>query len=105
MGVPFHSIEAVDGFNEFAFVDRAMLGINLTVAYPAAGAANTTVTAAVTIPASANLPPNYAVFVDASADATAFVTARSATGFTLNVGPRSNAATLGAGTVNLLIVA
>ena len=105
MGVPFHSIDAVEGFNEFAYVDRAMIGLNLNVAYAAAGGVNTPVTASVTIPTSAGLPANYAVFYEAGADVIVWFTAKSATGFTVNVGPRLSTDTVAAGTVNLLIVA
>lgn len=105
MGVPFHSIEAVDGFNEFAFVDRAMVGLNLAVAYPTGGTAGTIATQAVALPTSADLPANYAVFVELGADLTWFITSKTSAGFTLNVAPRLAANTVAAGTANILIVA
>lgn len=104
MGIPFHSIDAVDGFNEFAFVDRAEVGINLAVSYPS-GAAGVTVTQTVAIPASANMPTNYFVSVELGFDGTWFITSKSATGFTLNVSPRLAANSVAAGTANIMIVA
>jgi hypothetical protein len=110
MGIPFHSNEAIDGFNEFAYVDRALIGLNMTVAY-AAGAAGATVATPVTFPASADMPANYAVFVDASAGGSGasvffWVTNKTSTGFTLNAGPQTaSTGVVAAGSVNLLIVA
>lgn len=105
MGIPVHSLEAIDGFNEFAFTDRVLIGLNMTVAY-GSGGAGATVTAAVTLPASADLPSNYAVFIDASSSDFFWVTNKSATGFTLNVlAQTASTGTVAAGSVNILIVA
>lgn len=112
MGIPIHSLEAIDGFNEFAFVDRMLVGLNLTVTY-SSGAAGAVVTTAVTLPASADLPSNYAVFIEpgvpgtgASAGNFYWITNKSSAGFTLNVQAQTaSTGTVAAGSVNLLIVA
>lgn len=110
MGIPIHSLEAIDGFNEFAFTDRVLIGLNMTVAY-GSGAAGATVTAAVTLPASADIPSNYAVFIEPGVPGAGggnfyWVTSKSSTGFTLNVlAQTASTGTVAAGSVNILIVA
>lgn len=105
MGIPFHSIEAIDGFNEFAFVDRALLGLNLAIPN-GSGSAGVTVSVAVAIPASANLPSNYAVFIEPSVNLMNYwISGKSATGFTLNIAPNPSSGSVAAGSTNVLIVA
>lgn len=62
-------------------------------------------TVAVAVPAQDNvLPPGqYFVDVDLPADYTAFVTAKTAGGFTVNIQPRLAANSVAAGTFNVLV--
>lgn len=105
MGIPIHTIVAPDGANGFTQSGYASIGLILDVAYGAGAAAGDVVTQTVTVPASGGLPENYAVFVEAGADVTAWVSAKTATGLTVNIEPRLATGTLAAGTVNLLIIA
>jgi hypothetical protein len=49
------------------------------------------------------LPPNYTVVPVMEQDATCWITAKTAAGFTLNIAPRLAATTLAAGTVDVFI--
>jgi hypothetical protein len=96
-----HTISVLDLANGFARADRIIMGL-ITVSYGAGGGAGAAVTAAVTL---GDLPATYSVFTGASADATAYVSAQTSTGFTLNVSPRLAANTLAAGSMKVLILA
>lgn len=101
MSIPIHTISVPDAANGYARSDRIFMGL-ITVSYGAGGSAGAAVTAAVMV---GDLPATYSVFMGASADATAFVTSQTSTGFTLNVSPRLAANTLAAGSMKVLIVA
>lgn len=75
------------------------------IANGAGGGAGQSVAVAVSIPADNNvsLPSNgnYLVDVELSQDATYYISAKSATGFTVNIQPRLASQTIAAGTFNV----
>lgn len=98
MAVDFHTVSVIPGAAP-ALSDRFFMGI-IPVPY-GAGAMGSTVSVPVT---GLSLPPTSMFFVSVGVDATAFVSAVTANGFTLNVQPRLATATLAAGSVGVLIV-
>jgi hypothetical protein len=101
-----HNIAVPDGAAP-AYQDRTILAVIPGVANLAGGGAGTAVTTAVSLPASASLPANYAVLVNAGQDATWFVPSNSKTssGFNVTLTPRLAANTLAAGTFDVVILA
>lgn len=97
-----HTIEAVDGLNNFARTDRVFLGMQ-SVAFAAGAAAGDSVTATVTW--NEPLPTTYEVFFAPQADIAAYVSAPTALGFTVNVQPRLATETIAAGNIGVLVVA
>jgi hypothetical protein len=100
-----HSIAVPDGAQPSG-LDRTIIGVITGVANAAGGSAGAAVTTTVTLPASANLPANYAVLVNPGQDATAFVPSNSKTSNSFNVTltPRLAANTLAAGAFDVVIV-
>lgn len=101
-----HSIGIVDGAvpsNE----DRTVIGVIPGVANVVGSGAGAAVTTTVTLPASANLPANYAVLVNPGQDATWFVpfASKTSNSFNVTMTPRLAASTLAAGTFDVVIVA
>jgi len=102
MGLDIHTIEVAPGSNPTAQPDRVAFAILPNVANVAGGSANTAVATAIT---GLQLPANYTVEVTPNQDATAFVTAKTQTGFTVNLAPRQTTSTLAAGTFDVTIFA
>lgn len=101
MAKDLHTVSLVPGTN-ITNEDRLTVGAIPQRSHAAGGSAGAAVTIAVT---GLELPPTYAVQCTPSQDATCWVTARTATGFTVNVAPRLAASTLAAGTVDIIILA
>lgn len=102
MGLPTHTVNQGKGSTGFTRVDEITIVSLLQVAYGAGGGAGAAVTVAV---AGLSLPANYTVFIgDLGQDATAFISARTTAGFTVNIRPRLAANTLAAGAVDLKIM-
>jgi hypothetical protein len=83
MGIPFHTMYAVDGLTGFAVADRVFMG-TIDVTY--AGGANTakaTVTWTEPVPNSAAAP--YSVYMSFGEQAFGWITNATSLGFTLNV--------------------
>lgn len=104
MSLTKHTIEAPDGAAG-ADSDRAILGVLSNIANAAGSGAGASVTTAVALPSTANLPANYAVVVNPGQAATAYVSGKTATGFNVTLTPVLSTATLGAGTFDVVIVA
>jgi hypothetical protein len=81
--------------------DRKVVGHLANVANAPGSGAGASVTTAVS---GLRLPPVYVVQVAASQDAVAFVTGKTASGFSVTLSPRLAANTLAAGTFDVLIV-
>jgi hypothetical protein len=101
MAQDLHTVEVIDG-STLAMGDRVILAHLPQQAYSAGGGAGQVVTLAVT---GLKLPAKYSVLLGLGQDATGFVTARTQTGFTVNIEPRLAANTLSAGSVDILVVA
>jgi hypothetical protein len=101
MPIELHTVESPDGC-AFANADRVIIGRLNAVANLIGGGAGLSVA---TVIAGLNLPANYQVIVEVGQDATAWVSAKTSAGFTVNLVPRLAANTLAAGTFNALIVA
>ena len=105
---PVHTVEFVDAASGQAGNGPALATEKLIVAkldsVPNTSAgAGVDVTTAV---AFANeLPANYAVFVTANQDAIASVTTKTSTGFNVVLTPKTAAASIAAGTFDVLVVA
>ena len=102
MSLTQHTIEVPDGA-EGARTDRTILGVVLGTANAAGGSAGASVTTAVSLPTTANLPANYAVMVDPGQDATWYVTNKTSNGFSVVLTPRLSTATLAAGSFDCTI--
>lgn len=103
MAIPLHTIEVPDGLNGFSQSGWAKVGLTLSVAYPSEST-TTDSTVVVSFDSHANMPSNYAVFVEVGAALVPFITSKTASGFTLNLHSPAGAG-ITAGTANLLIVA
>lgn|SRR5487761_1936274 len=105
MGFPIHTIvipAGMDGYSEGAWIKQ---GLMLAVPYVAGVGGGAIVSTPIAFAATADMPANYGVFVEVGADVTAYISAKTAAGFTLNIEPRLSASTVAAGTANILIVA
>ena len=96
------AISLLDGSNP-DFSDRLIMGALFSITTAAGGGAGASVTTPVAF--TEPLPANYMVFIDAGADAVGYISARTASGFNLVINPRLASATLGAGSVNIFLVA
>jgi hypothetical protein len=101
MPIPVHTVEVPDGL-ALQNSDRLVLGTLNGVANAAGGGAGQSVATAIT---GMSLPPKYQVIVDPGQDATCWITAMTAAGFTVNMSPRLAANTLAAGSFNATVVA
>jgi hypothetical protein len=102
MPLDIRTIETLDGSDVNA-PDRVQVYLKKQVANAAGGGAGQTVTTAIS---NLQLPAKYAVIVSGlSQDATAYVTGRTQTGFSVVLAPRLAANTLAIGTFDLLVVA
>jgi len=100
MPIPVHTVEVPDGLF-LQTSDRLVLGTLNGVANLAGGGAGQSVATAIT---GMNLPPKYQVIVEPGQDATWWITAKTAAGFTVNLVPRLAANTLAAGTFNVTVL-
>lgn len=102
MSFPVHTVDVLNGSSPLSNPDRLKVGVLESVPTPAGAAAG----AAVTVNVTMELPgTGYAVQATPNQDATAFVTAKTSTGFTVTLNPRLATATLAAGTVDILVTA
>jgi hypothetical protein len=103
MALDLHIVEVPNGFAAPTQQDRLRVGMMYGVAN-GAGSAGATVQVAVTVPGDV-LPANgdYFVDYDLPADYTAFTTAKTAAGFTVNLQPRLAANSVAAGVFNLQV--
>ena len=103
MSLQIHDLEVPDGAAGFRNKDRIVIGAAFGAANAAGSGAGAAVTVAVT--GLKNLPANYAVLVNPGQDATWYISAKTNTGFTINLLPRLAANTLAAGTIDWVLVA
>lgn len=97
MGVPFHTMYAVDGLENFAVFDRVYMG---TTSFTYAAGATATATITWTEP----IPTTYMVFYSLpERGSAAWTTSQTSTSFVANVGGNA-AASLTGGTGYALIV-
>lgn len=103
MPFPLHIVEVADGSNNL-WSDRLIVGVQNGLASAAGGSAGAAVTVTV---AFADLPAVYGVHVGINnADAaTAVVSNKTSTGFTVTLAPAVATVTLAAGTIDVLVVA
>lgn len=92
------AMEVPDGAYGFSQKGRALVGAGIGVANAAGGGAGASVT--VVVSGLKNLPTNFGVVVNPGQDATWWISAKSATGFTINLSPRLAANTLASGTID-----
>ena len=103
MSLEQHTIEVPDGFTPNR-TDRTIVGV-LEGNVNGTAAAGVTVSVAISLPASANLPASYAVLVSPSQGCGWSVTAKTSSGFTVNLIPFSASAVIAAGTFDCVLVA
>ena len=102
MAIDIHTIELV-GNSQVAMLDRLLIGVQAGLANAAGSAAGASVTQAVSF-AAGSLPSNYTVLVTPAQDATAFVTAKTSSGFNVTLSPRLATATLAASTFDVAVL-
>lgn len=102
MSIMNHTIQVLDPQGNPDFLDRIILGQKIAVANGVGGGAGASVAVAVTF--LEGLPQNYQVLCTMSQDATYWITAKTSTGFTVNLSPRLAANTLAAGSFDLLVI-
>ncbi|KVV22318.1 hypothetical protein WK80_22270 [Burkholderia multivorans] len=103
MGQPLHTVDVVPGGFGFAMKDRIIAASAFGVSNAAGGSAGAAVTVSIT--GLSGLPANYGVMVNPGQDATWFVSAKTATGFTITLTPRLAANTLSAGSIDWMLFA
>lgn len=96
-----HSLEVPVGMTT-GQNDRVSFGMLFNQAYGAGGGAGQSVSLVVS---GLKLPPNYMVDVELNADACAYVTSKTQSGFTVVITPRLAANTLASGTANINVMA
>ena len=100
---PVHTVVVPDGAMQgLANPGQLVIGVLKGIANVVGGGAGLAVTTAIT---GLKLPASYTVLVQPNQDATAFVTSKTATGFSVTLTPRLAANTLAAGTFDVVIVA
>ena len=102
MAIQKHDLQVLDSPTPSTFTDRLIIGQQLAVAN-AAGAAGATVSTVVTFPEA--LPPAYAVLIATGQAVGWFVSAKTAFGFTVNLVPYVNTASVAAGTFDVTVIA
>jgi|CXWL01.1.fsa_nt_gi hypothetical protein len=95
-----HTVGIITGSNNSAD-DQLLVGVQSGVAN-GAGGAGAVVATVVTF--SKELPAKYAVVVTPSQDAMHYITARTSTGFTVNLAPHLSASSLAAGTFDVVVL-
>ncbi len=104
MSIDLHTVSLVAGTTPLR--SNALFVGAMTVSNAVGSAAGASVTVSVAAPAGKAFPGSaYKVVATPNQDAVAFVTGKSASGFTLTLNPRLAANTLAAGTVDLMIIA
>lgn len=99
MGFAIHTIDVPDTLPT-AFPDRIVIGSGKAAV--SAGAAGATVTAVVS---GLHLPPSYEVLLQPNQAAFAWVTNKTAAGFTINLEPTGSGTIIAAGSVDFFITA
>lgn len=99
MAFDIHTVSVVPG-STTVWSDRVVLAVLPGVANLAGGSAGVAVTTAVAL----SLPATYTVHVTPGQDATAYVTAKTTTGFNVVLAPRLAASTLASGTFDVIVV-
>lgn len=99
MAKEIHTITLSSSSDVSNFDDRVGL-LRKKVAHGAGGGAGAAVAVAIT---GLQLPANYYAAAVPSQDATVWISARSQTGFTVNIAPRLAATTLASGSIDLIL--
>lgn len=97
-----HTVENVPGASPYSAGDRLRAGLVLALANAAGGSAGAAVTVAVT---GLSLPAKYFVSVSPNQDARWYISAKTQSGFTVNLLPGLASETIAAGTIDLAIFA
>ena len=103
MSIDVHTISALSGGSGLAQSDRMLLFVKYGIANAAGAGAGDSIAVAVAV--TDPLPASYFVDVEVGQDATAFITNKTALGFTVNLQPRLASATLAAGSFNVRVTA
>ena len=103
MSFDIHTIQEPDAWASTPWSDRLFVGVQFSVANAAGSGAGATVVLNPTFPSS-DMTPNYVVMCSPSQACFWSISNKSASGFTLTLSPPSASATLGAGTVDVLVV-
>src|ERR1039457_7087655 len=96
-----HTLKRIDG-SAAALSDQVVIGVLPQVSNTAGVGAGNSVSTVVTF--SKELPANYGVFITTNQNADAYVTSRTATGFTVVLSPNIASVQLSAGAFDVLIV-
>lgn len=102
MALDKHLVQVMDGAPS-AWSDRVIAGQQLSVVTAVGGGAGATV--ATVIAFAEPLPPAYQVVVSPALAVVWWITARTASGFTVNIAPLLAATTLAASTIDVLVLA
>jgi hypothetical protein len=103
MSIAKHRASVLDSPTASQRSDQILFGQQLGIVTAAGGGAGQTVSTVVTFPEV--LPANYQVIVSAQLAVVWWITARTAFGFTVNIAPLLAATTLGASSVDVLVIA
>ena len=103
MSIEHHTLEVPDGFTP-SRTDRMILGVLEGVAN-GSGANGATVSVAVSLPAGANLPANFAVLVNPGQGVGWYVNNKTSSGFTVNLVPFAGTVAVAAGSFDCVLVA
>ena len=98
---PVHTVNIAGGSNN-VLDDQLVVG-KFAVTYAVGAGAGASVATAVTF--NESIPTPYQVHVELPEDGTAWISSKTAAGFTLNVEPRLAANTVAGGSANVLVVA
>lgn len=103
MAIAKHRLSVLDSPTAAQFTDKVLMAQQLDIATAAGGGAGQTVATVVTFPEA--LPAGYQVVVSPKLAVVWWITARTTFGFTVNIAPLLAATTLGASTVDVLVIA
>ena len=102
MSLDLHTVSVLKG-TQLSQQDRLLIGQLLGVANAAGSGAGAAVAVPVAWPDQ--LPANYFVDICPNADVTWYITAKTSSGFTVNLNPRLAANTIAAGTFDVRVTA
>jgi len=102
MAIDKHTIQVLDG-GLGAFTDRSIVGAQTGIATAVGGGAGQAVTTAITF--AEPLPASYAVFATSNLAVTVNVTSKTNAGFNVVITPVLVGTTLGAGLLDVLVLA